>query len=96
MLRASVVGFERNYEFPYGSKMKGPANERPLAWPHKPMRVGELARRCEAKIKDIDELEAAGVLPIPKRSLSGYRMYEVDQIDVVKEALRNRRDSSND
>ena len=44
------------------------------------MKIGELARRCDASIDTIRYYERQGVLPAPDRLASGYRSYETSDI----------------
>ena len=45
------------------------------------MRIGEVAHESDVPIKTIRYYEEIGVLPVPDRSSSGYRVYDVDIID---------------
>ena len=45
------------------------------------MHIGEVAHETDVPIKTIRYYEEVGVLPVPDRSPSGYRIYDADIID---------------
>ncbi len=45
--------------------------------------IGEVARQSGASRKALRLYEASGILPAPRRTASGYRVYERDTLDLV-------------
>ena len=52
------------------------------------MKIGELARRCGVKIDTIRYYESQALLPEPDRLASGYRHYQVTDIQRLRFILR--------
>ena len=48
------------------------------------MRIGELARHAEVNIQTLRFYEREGLLPAPLRSGSGYRIYEISDLERVR------------
>jgi MerR family transcriptional regulator, copper efflux regulator len=48
------------------------------------MRIGELARHAEVNIQTLRFYEREGLLPTPFRSSSGYRIYEISDLERVR------------
>jgi MerR family transcriptional regulator, copper efflux regulator len=48
------------------------------------MRIGELARHAEVNIQTLRFYEREGLLPTPFRSGSGYRIYEISDLERVR------------
>src|SRR5262245_52661721 len=69
----------------------------PLTWPHRagsivePMRVGEVVQRSGVSRKALRVYEARGILPAPRRTASGYRVYPSDVLDLLRFVVRARR-----
>ena len=56
-----------------------------------PMKIGELARRCDVNIDTIRYYERQGLLPEPNRLASGYRRYlppDIARLNFVRRAKR--------
>ncbi len=45
--------------------------------------IGKIAKGAEVKVDTIRYYERSGLIPIPNRSESGYRLYETDTIDKI-------------
>lgn len=48
------------------------------------MKIGELARRCDVNIDTIRYYERQGLLPEPDRQVSGYRRYQISDIERLR------------
>jgi DNA-binding transcriptional MerR regulator len=53
--------------------------------------IGEVARRSGASRKALRIYEAARILPVPRRTLSGYRLYAADSLAVLSFLRQARR-----
>ena len=56
-----------------------------------PMTVGEVARRSGVTRKALRLYEARGILPPPRRTAAGYRIYAPDVLDVLDFVQQGRR-----
>ncbi len=52
------------------------------------MKIGELAKRCDVNIDTIRYYERQGLLPEPDRQASGYRRYQLEDVERLRFVLR--------
>ena len=55
------------------------------------MKIGEVARRLNVSPTHLRELEAAGQIPAPRRTPTGFRQYSPADVPVISEAIERRR-----
>lgn len=53
--------------------------------------IGEVAKRSGASRKALRLYEAAGILPAPRRTRSGYRVYDPDTLDLLSSIRQAKR-----
>ncbi|MBO6557049.1 MAG: Zn(2+)-responsive transcriptional regulator [Pseudomonadales bacterium] len=54
------------------------------------LRIGELASRTETSVETLRYYESEGLIPEPRRSDAGYRLYTTDDVDRVRFIRRAR------
>ena len=47
------------------------------------MRIAEVAKRVERSIKTLRRYEADGTIPIPRRDIAGWRVYDEAEVEKI-------------